>query len=485
MLSVATKKKTRPARKPQSKPKMKGHGLSYNAAVQKRYQADLQRLMAEMIKETETAVNQIYSTPAAEEYFALDASVASESKKRLDKLLKDLEEMVSGKADRIVDKMIVGTDKASQRTLGLSLKELSGGLNIKTDFHTAGTKEAIESSVNANVDLIKTMTGDYIGQVRGAVNRSIQGGGGLEELIPNVKNFLDEKNKQVLNKAKNVALDQTRKAFTAITKTRMEKIGVTKFEWVHSGAGREPRPYHKSKAEYPAGLNGNIFDINDPPIIDRKTGERGLPGDAINCKCFMRPIISFDEDVEESSFGEIKDVDLNKRLEEPAVQRWGKPVGLQKGNETGLTFETLDKMSTLDFHLRQAGHKGVSARTDFKGIFGLEKMIDDPKLFKKYPSLKSANVIFADFHTPKKRGLAVDGNIFLNSKLYAKDKLRIQGTLIHEVEHLIQKAEGMAVPDDLVVRGAKEKFMKDYASQREIQARAKQELFMNSRRGTA
>jgi SPP1 gp7 family putative phage head morphogenesis protein len=155
--------------------------------------------------------------------------------------------------------------------------------------------EVLKSSFNSNIDLIKTMSGDYLTSVRGAVYRSITEGGGLETLIPNIQKFLDDKNAQVLNKAKNVALDQTRKAYTAITKTRMTEVGVEKFEWVHSGGGREPREYHKSRAKYPAGLNGQIFSINDPPIIDKKTGERGLPSQAINCKCFMRPIIEFGE----------------------------------------------------------------------------------------------------------------------------------------------------------------------------------------------
>ncbi|RIQ43658.1 phage head morphogenesis protein, partial [Bordetella avium] len=32
---------------------------------------------------------------------------------------------------------------------------------------------------------------------------------------------------------------------------------------------------------------------DNPPIIDKTTGERGLPGQLINCKCRMRPVIDF------------------------------------------------------------------------------------------------------------------------------------------------------------------------------------------------
>lgn len=274
---------------------MRGKPLPYNVSVQQRYIKDLEKLMSKVIKDTEKAVKEIYRTDASKEFFTQDASIASTARINLNKLLKTIENLVSDKSESMVKRMLRGTDQNSKSSLNQSLKELSGGLSIKTDFKTSGTQEAITSSYNANIDLIKTMTGDYTGQIRGAVNRSIQGGGGLETLIPEIEKFLNKQAKQTLNKAKNVALDQTRKAYTAINKARMEKVGVTKFEWVHSGGGREPRVYHKTP--YPNGLNHGIFDINDPPVINKETGARGLPGDEINCKCFMRPVIVFDEGV--------------------------------------------------------------------------------------------------------------------------------------------------------------------------------------------
>jgi len=272
---------------------MRGKPLAYNASVQQKYVSDLQKLMSEIIKDTEKAVKQIYKSGASKEFFTQDASITSTARINLNKLLKSIETIVSNKSESMVKRMLRGTDQTSKSSLFQSLKELSGGVSIKTDFKSAGTQEAITSSYNVNIDLIKTMTGDYTGQIRGAVNRSIQGGGGLETLIPEMEKFLNKQAKQTLNKAKNVALDQTRKAYTAINKARMEKVGVTKFEWIHSGGGREPRPYHKTP--FPSGLNHGIFDINDPPIINKETGARGLPGDEINCKCFMRPVIQFDE----------------------------------------------------------------------------------------------------------------------------------------------------------------------------------------------
>ena len=68
----------------------------------------------------------------------------------------------------------------------------------------------------------------------------------------------------------------------------MEKLGLKKFEWLHSGGGHHPRPDH-------VAMSGNIYSFTSLPIIDSKTGERGIPGQAINCKCVMRPVIEFEQ----------------------------------------------------------------------------------------------------------------------------------------------------------------------------------------------
>jgi SPP1 gp7 family putative phage head morphogenesis protein len=92
-----------------------------------------------------------------------------------------------------------------------------------------------------------------------------------------------------LRRARNIALDQTRKAYNNINKGRMQAIGVQKFEWVHSGGGQKPRELHIE-------LDGQVFSFDDLPVIDERTGERGIPGQAINCRCTMVPVIEFETD---------------------------------------------------------------------------------------------------------------------------------------------------------------------------------------------
>lgn len=290
---LLTKKRQRWVKQFKPTSAMRGSPLRYNVAVQRRYVADLEKVINDLIAETEKEVAQIFKTEASKEFFATDASIASIARINMNKLTNQVMKALNKKSKTMAERMVMGTDKASKSTLHESLKEMSGGLSIKTNINTGDIQDAFTASVNVNTDLIKTISSNYLEQVRGAVNRSIQNGGGLETLIPNINKFLDSEARKVRNKAKNVALDQTRKAYNALNAARMEKIGVDKFEWVHSGGGQTPREHHITP--FPAGLNGGIFSLNDLPVIDEKTGERGLPGQAINCKCIMRPLIQFDE----------------------------------------------------------------------------------------------------------------------------------------------------------------------------------------------
>lgn len=97
-------------------------------------------------------------------------------------------------------------------------------------------------------------------------------------------------------RAKLIASDQIAKATELMKVEKWRKRGITKVMWVHSGKGKEPRSYHKARWDgisgkkdgKPNGLNGFIFDIDNPPVIDLVTGERGFPGRLVKCSCYLK-----------------------------------------------------------------------------------------------------------------------------------------------------------------------------------------------------
>jgi uncharacterized protein with gpF-like domain len=94
-------------------------------------------------------------------------------------------------------------------------------------------------------------------------------------------------------RARNIALDQTRKAYNSIGKLKMQRLGVKQFQWIHSGGGQFPRESHVK-------ISGQIFSFENVEKEQAALGvpeaDRGIPGYPVNCRCVMKPVIVFDSD---------------------------------------------------------------------------------------------------------------------------------------------------------------------------------------------
>ncbi|MCD1124818.1 phage head morphogenesis protein [Jinshanibacter sp. LJY008] len=280
---MAKKSRLKKSRAKSNEKVIRGSPLNYNAVQGARYQTAILQLIKQMTAEVEKEVEKLFSSETGTEFFSQDASIASQSRILLDKLEKKFLNLFSRRAKAITESMINGSLKSSSSSLRSSLSEMSGGLSLKTNAFTSTLKEKLTAIVNGNVGLITTIPSTYLGGVKDAVSRSITSGNGLQDLVPYM-----QQHKQITERhARNVALDQTRKAYNTINAERMQSVGVKRFEWLHSGGGQHPRPDH-------VAMSGNIYSFDDLPIIDKRTGERGIPGQAINCKCRMIPVIEFD-----------------------------------------------------------------------------------------------------------------------------------------------------------------------------------------------
>jgi len=244
------------------------------------YARELEALTELMHRETVTAVKAEFANTAA-------ADAADDFWSRLAKRLASI---FASKVTPLATGMLTRVDRNATSNLERSLKSTSADLTLNMKNSAAVNKD-ISQRITDNVNLITRIPEEYLGKVKQDVSDSLRKGNGLADLVP----AMEQRYGEAKRHAKNVALDQTRKAYTAINTAKMRQNGVTKFEWVHTGGSQEPRPYHLHTPAQ-GGLNGGIYDINDPPIIDQKTGERGLPGDDYNCRCTMRPIVTFDDD---------------------------------------------------------------------------------------------------------------------------------------------------------------------------------------------
>lgn len=272
-----------------------GSPLLYNASSQARYQKVLQTLVKEMAEETVKQVKRLFHGEIADDFFdqqaeaaALDASITSTAKKLMNKLTLKFQQLFNSKAQGLAETMVDGAKRTSESNLKTSLKQLSGGLSLKTGIVPAGMEDVANASIQENVQLIKSIPQQYLTQVQGSVMRSITTGAGVADLIP----AISKHGAVTMRRAKLIAFDQTRKAYNSINKQRLQAVGVKKFKWLHSGGGREPRKSH-------IAMDGNIYSFDDLPQINKdnpgQAAEYGIPGQAPNCRCTMNPVISFDE----------------------------------------------------------------------------------------------------------------------------------------------------------------------------------------------
>lgn len=149
--------------------------------------------------------------------------------------------------------------------------------------------------IEENVNLIKTIPERYFDKIGAAVEKRTRGKMTRAALVKRI----EEIGGVTHRRAEMIADDQTAKVTERMMLQRCRNAGVKKVMWMHSSISMKPRDYHKKKWDghtgkrngRPNGLNGFIFSIDDPPVIDKKTGERGYPAELINCKCYLTPIL--------------------------------------------------------------------------------------------------------------------------------------------------------------------------------------------------
>ena len=262
--------------------KLVGGALRPSAGQIERYSAEITKLLRLMYREYRRELVATFDdTPA----IAMDASIANKASVALNALKRRFARLFRERAPVIVENMLRGVDKASTDTLNTSLKELSGGITLKTDKMPAALKQVVQSAIKENVALIKSIGEKYHTQIEGSVMRSLQPGGrGLAD----VREFLDKYEGITDRRRDLIAMNQVRRVSAAIQVERAKSAGVKEFVWRHSRGGAHPREIHER-------LDGKVFTLDNLPVID-KDGTRGLPGFLPRCKCFFVPQLSWGDD---------------------------------------------------------------------------------------------------------------------------------------------------------------------------------------------
>lgn len=161
---------------------------------------------------------------------------------------------------------------------GNEIQKVFKRINVITPELSEEDKQEIARTYTNNMDYyIKNFGDERIPYMRQQVQELVLNGNRFSE----VEKMLNREFNVWGNKAKFLAQNETNIMLAELKKVEYQKQGFDMFIWRTITDGRE-RDLHRH-------LNGHVFRYDEPPIIDTRTGQRGLPGQTYNCRCTAIP----------------------------------------------------------------------------------------------------------------------------------------------------------------------------------------------------
>nr|DAP79016.1 MAG TPA: Minor capsid component [Caudoviricetes sp.] len=241
-----------------------------NLGVEAAYRKSLKKLLAEMRKDVQSLIDSHYPKGLAQDGFSdgLQAAI-----RRLFRYwFNRLETLAPEIAGAFLHRSMSHTDKAFLSALR------SAGLTVRFT-QTEATRRAFDVALSGNVGLIRSIGQQYLSRVEDSVWRSVNAGYTMSQLSKELRKDFGVSERR----AAFIARDQTNKAKAVIEKARRQELGITEAIWLHSHAGKEPRPSH-------VAANGKRFDVSKGMYLDGKWVQ---PGEEINCRCSSRAVIKW------------------------------------------------------------------------------------------------------------------------------------------------------------------------------------------------
>ena len=275
-----------------------GKALRHNVGIAKWYNDEILKMCRKMFDDTKKEITPLY---VKYENTAMD-SLSYDVTTVLNKLIKKYVEYFKKYGEKLAKEFLLRQLKyerlSVQKAIEPLIKDETGEkllFAIKGKLINETNKDIVKLAIYNNVSLIRSIPEEYFKSIVGMVTRSVENNVNLKQL----KEQLMKIDGVTERRAKLIAYDQTRKVYSALAVNQIKHAGIQKVKWLHSGGDKVPRCYHVHKwdgvSEPPNALNGYIFDINKPAVIQKAKGKqdeiRGFPGELINCTCFLAPVI--------------------------------------------------------------------------------------------------------------------------------------------------------------------------------------------------
>lgn len=250
-----------------------------------RYAAAYARLMKEALGEIlpdlkETAAEELpeVRTDSVHKRIRMDGNAEKKIRDTLDAVQAELETLFPESVLRRWAQAMIGsvnkTEKKNMKRMAARL-----GFNVEPLMHDRDLSPYFRNVVDENVGLIRSIPKQHLEVLKNGLVNAI-----TRDMSHDFIRKMIQKNFAVTrSKAKVIARDQVGKLNGAINQYRQQQLGGKRYVWDGAMDERE-RPDHKR-------LQGKTFRWDSPPIVDRKSGRRGHPGEDYCCRCRARMIV--------------------------------------------------------------------------------------------------------------------------------------------------------------------------------------------------
>jgi uncharacterized protein with gpF-like domain len=245
-----------------------------NAGIRQRYQRRMVALIREMADSVEYWLQA--QRRAAPPVLASDAIPADQMQDEVHRLFEQWRDRFDREAPKMANSFVRGQFSSTNAAMRMALRE--AGWSIEFTM-TPAMRDAFEASLAENVGLIKSIPSQYLQEVEGIVMRNYAAGRDLKSMAAEIR----ARYHVAANRAVLISRDQSNKANAVVLRARQTELGITEAIWLHSHAGKTPRPTH-------VAMNGKRYDVAKG-MYDSAVKKFIWPGELISCRCQGRSVL--------------------------------------------------------------------------------------------------------------------------------------------------------------------------------------------------
>ena len=195
----------------------------------------------------------------------------------IEQLLKAYSDMLKGWATQTASNMLMDVALRDEQAWQTMAKELSAGL--RQEIRNAPTGRVMRELLADQVDLIQSIPLEAAQRVHRLTLAGLEDSTRFQEIAKEIKRSTEvTESRAVL-----IARTEVSRTATTLTEARATSIGSPGYFWETSHDG-SVRSDHRE-------LAGKFFAWDNPPVADKRTGERAHPGCIYNCRCWARVAI--------------------------------------------------------------------------------------------------------------------------------------------------------------------------------------------------